>query len=141
MNRGIEVLQTFALPLGYGTIFRTEVLYHAKLRLSMGFAKFFWFVLGIHRICRNMREVIRLRASRGGGRDIDSNLSHRMPLRVMGLEPRTRLREFTKNLALPNSFKQILGPKDAKKEQQTRRVCCSFLERITGLRTPACALS
>ena len=59
MNRGIEVLQTFALPLGYGTIFRTEILYHATPDLSMGFGKFFGFLLansfgffwGIHRIC------------------------------------------------------------------------------------------
>ena len=41
LNRGIEVLQTFALPLGYGTIFRTEILYHATPGLSMGFGKFF----------------------------------------------------------------------------------------------------
>ena len=37
LNRGIEVLQTFALPLGYGTIFRTEVLYHGVGDLSMLF--------------------------------------------------------------------------------------------------------
>ena len=42
---GIEVLQTFALPLGYGALFRTEVLYHAKSLLSMLFAKFFFLLL------------------------------------------------------------------------------------------------
>ena len=42
---GIEVLQTFALPLGYGALFGTEVLYHDALLLSMLFAKFFFLLL------------------------------------------------------------------------------------------------
>ena len=42
LNRGIRVLQTRALPLGYGAVFRTEVLYHAKFHLSMLFVNFFF---------------------------------------------------------------------------------------------------
>ena len=38
---GIEVLQTFALPLGHGAVFGTEVLYHNTFGLSMLFGKFF----------------------------------------------------------------------------------------------------
>ena len=38
---GIEVLQTFALPLGPGAVFGTEVLYHNTFGLSMLFRKFF----------------------------------------------------------------------------------------------------
>ena len=36
-DRGIKVLQTSALPLGYGAVFRTAILYHGTRLLSMLF--------------------------------------------------------------------------------------------------------
>ena len=40
---GIKVLQTSALPLGYGAVFGTGILYHVGAGLSMLFAKIFFY--------------------------------------------------------------------------------------------------
>ena len=42
-DRGIKVLQTSALPLGYGAVFGTGILYHVGAGLSMLFAKIFFY--------------------------------------------------------------------------------------------------